>query len=369
LFDLELAGTAPGSAVGLLAFDPAGEIASRNSFSPPPETQHAVIDLTSRISGIDTNLQDSNDRVLASLEDILGDLQKLDMPVLVLWLDPSDLEITDSQGRFVRTKEGLIDQVSGDGVYGQANGRTELMIFANPGGMFALQLVGLGEPLRGMATYINGSDVRSTALQGFLARDETLSVFLDFVDVPRALAEVATLAVPESSPVAQPEAVPNRAITLAMNLPSDTQVVSSRIIDGRVSWVSAFIRQLWKRLKELMPDVTLEQTAELLLRSLIVKQRRGPDARDVVGLTAVSGADIETLIAQLLEQASVSQSDLPNRAAVGANEEPQAKPTSGSADEAAIDRAIAETGGWIDEAAGSQAVRVQRNEEEPAVTQ
>src|SRR5205085_1359900 len=219
---------------------------------------------------------------------------------------PSDLEIIDAQGRSVSTKNGLINSIDGQGVWAGANGTTELAIFTNPGGMFSLQLVGLGQPLRGVATYINGPDVRSTALQGFLAQGETVSVFLDFVDVPRALAETATLTIPTAIAAASPEPVVARPVTLAMSRPADSQISSSRIVDGRVSWVAILLKQLLKKLQELLPDITIDQATELLLlRAILAKSRLVPGAHDI-DPTIFSGVDIQSLLAFALEQSSAT---------------------------------------------------------------
>src|SRR5205085_10463378 len=204
------------------------------------------------------------------------------------------------------------------------------------------------------------------------AQGETVSVFLDFVDVPRALAETATLTIPTAVAAASPEPVAARPVTLAMSRPADSQVSSSRIVDGRVSWVAILLKQLLKKLQELLPDITIDQATELLLlRAILAKSRLVPGAHDI-DPTIFSGVDIQPLLAFALEQSSATVPHQPaeERSAPDTGEETDlaiVTPPAGS-EEAALDQAIAETHGWIDPAVRDQPVRLQRTDEQPAVT-
>ncbi|MCH8043076.1 MAG: hypothetical protein IID44_05100 [Planctomycetes bacterium] len=176
-YTLELTGLADMNQAGVVYFGSAGEAAQIARSDAPAAGERHELDLSDRLDGLDPRLPEITQTVVDNVRAIVGGA--LDS-FLILWLDPVDFVLADSQGvTSEHTGNTNVDQAPG--AIHVANDFSELLIIPNaPADVYTLELVGVGGEFRGEAIFVEGNSFRSVPLQGLLGSSDRLVAQIDF---------------------------------------------------------------------------------------------------------------------------------------------------------------------------------------------
>ncbi|MCH8924294.1 MAG: hypothetical protein IIA67_14240 [Planctomycetes bacterium] len=143
----------------------------------PAEVERHEFDFSGVLVGIDPRLRGITQSVVDNVRAIVG--ASLDR-FLILWLDPVDFVLADSQGMTSEHTSGR--NVDGaPGAIHVGNDFSELLVIPNaPADVYTLELVGLGGEFRGEAIFVEGNSFRSAPLQGLLGSGDRLVAQIDF---------------------------------------------------------------------------------------------------------------------------------------------------------------------------------------------
>ncbi len=132
--------------------------------------------------------QSINSEMISNFVAMMGGLSSLPTSYVLIWFDPVDFVLTDSQSRQVGNtqSQGTINEL-GNSVLESTSGAADLLVIpAAAASNYSLQLVGLGGAARAGANFVSSSGTETITIQDTLLTGDTV-VPLDFSPAPSGL--------------------------------------------------------------------------------------------------------------------------------------------------------------------------------------
>ncbi len=179
-FHVELQGLAGANQGGVVYFSPSAGTHSQSFVDQAQTVTKQTLQTTGMLTGLGPQLSMLNAQILEETERLFGDFSRLSGDFLIVWFDPVDFTLTDSQGNQVSLQSGQTTNTIPNAFFSVNSTSNLLVVPSATAGNYNLSLTGTGGSFQGSVDLVSSSGVTSVPLQGSLASGTNVTAVLDF---------------------------------------------------------------------------------------------------------------------------------------------------------------------------------------------